>query len=42
MLLEAECWEMYAGAEDICFGQDAHTTYAIEVHLRIRITVRIA
>jgi hypothetical protein len=42
MLLEAECWKMHAGAEDVRFGQDAHTTDAIEVHLRIWITIRVA
>jgi hypothetical protein len=33
---------MYAGAEYFCFGQDAHSADAIEVHLRVRVAIRIA
>ena len=42
MFFEAECWEMHAGAEDLCFGQNAHTTNAIEVHLRVGVAIRVA
>lgn len=42
VLLEAESWEMHSTPEDFCFGQDADTTHAINLHLHIRIAERIS
>lgn len=42
MLLEREGGEVNAGSEDLCFGENADTPDAIDVHFDVRITVRIA
>jgi hypothetical protein len=42
MFLVAERWEMYTRAKDFRFGQDAHATDAIEVHLRVGVAIGVA
>ena len=39
MFLKAKRWEMYTGSENLCLCQYAHTTYTINLHFHIGVTV---
>jgi len=42
VLLKAECREVHSATEHFRFCQNAHAAYTINLHLHIRVTVRIA
>jgi hypothetical protein len=41
VLLEAECREVHACAEDFGFGEDADAAYAVKFHLHVWVAVGI-
>lgn len=42
MLLKTKSWEMHSGAKHSCFSEDTDTPNTVEVHLHVRIAVRVA